>query len=38
MTDPDYGEFECVDADGNVYPEHTEDMECRRCGAEMEQS
>lgn len=27
--------WECRDADGEVYPEHTEDVECRRCGAEM---
>ncbi len=26
---------ECVDAEGNVYPEHAYDgIECRRCGAE----
>lgn len=28
---------ECVDAEGNEYPEHSEDeLECRRCGAELE--
>ena len=30
-------EFECVDGDGEVYPEHDfDEYECRRCGAEPE--
>lgn len=34
----DEDEFACIDGDGNVYPEHSEDewgSECRRCGAEL---